>query len=227
MENAVANLPRSQPLPASLAYPHDPRGRAGIVLQELDHRFLIREGRTERWATRAVSCLVHPEEGDEVLLATLDDGRTFLLAVLTRSATTATTLSTEGDLRIAPRGGACAIHADQGVTLESPAHIQLRAGSLALQAQAGQFLFGKVSALANSLVARLNDAQVSGTTLATVAEQITQTARRCLRKVTELDQLRADRADWRTEKELTLRAENLLTGIRKLAKIDAKQVHIG
>jgi hypothetical protein len=201
-------------------------GHLGTVLREQERRFLVRLEAGERWAFRAVSCLVRPAPGDEVLLTELADGRAFVLAVLARDRAQPTTLVAEGDLRIAPTG-TCALEPGQGVDVRTAGEVNVQAGSFTARAPEGRLMFDTLTALATRVVARMEDAHLSGGTFHTVAEQVSQTVRRCLRKVSELDQLRAEHADWRTEKELTLRAENLLSGVRKLIKLDGGQIHLG
>lgn len=157
--------------------------------------------RGERRALRATSCLVEPLVGDEVLAVTVPDGRLFVLAVLARCGD-AVALSVDGPLRIAAK-------------------------SLDLEAAAGTMRFGQLAVMATSLLAHTDTARVAAKAVDSFCERFSSTVKSCFRRVEELDQLRAGRLDYRTEKEMTLRAENVLASARALVKVDGEQIHIG
>ena len=165
---------------------------------------LLHTERGQRRALRATSCLVQPVVGDEALFVTVPDGRIFVLAVLTRSIEqgSAVELRTEGPLRIA-------------------------APELDLDADKSTMRFGTVALLASTLLAHAESAKLALKTVDSFCERLSQTVKRCFRTVEETDQLRAGRMDYRAEKEMVLRAENVLAGARKLVKVDGEQIHIG
>jgi hypothetical protein len=162
---------------------------------------VLRTERGERRAIKATSCLVAPVVGDEVLVATVTDGRAFVLAILTRAGA-AVELKVDGPLRIVST-------------------------SLDLDAEKGTMRFGQLAVLASSVLAHADSARIAVKAVDTFCDRLSQTVKRCFRKVEELDQLRAARLDYRTEKEMTLRAENILAGARALVKVDGEQIHIG
>ena len=173
---------------------------ARVVRVEGD-AIVLRTEHGERRAAKATSCLVAPVAGDEVLFATVPDGRVFVLAILTREGQ-AVELKVDGPLRIAST-------------------------SLDLDAENGTMRFGQLAVLASSVLAHADSARVAVKAVDTFYDRLSQTVKRCFRKVEELDQLRAGRLDYRTEKEMALRAENILAGARALVKVDGEQIHIG
>ncbi len=171
---------------------------------------IVSLARGERRAARAASCLVAPEAGDEVALVITGEGRVFVIAVLVAAGERGVDIAVEGDLRIRAEG-----------TLSLASKVMnLRAGE-------GSFVLAKLSVLASTLVASSDSVRVAAKTFDGFVERLSQTAKRCYRKVEEIDQLRAARVDYRTENEMCLRSENFLVGARKLAKVDAEQIHIG
>jgi hypothetical protein len=172
------------------------------VVAALGDEVRVRSERGEEQARRAVSCLVSPAPGDEVLLACVPDGRLFILAVLERTDRESTEIGVSGQLRI-------------------------RAAEIDVSASRGNLVFGTLTALAGALVARTEKARFFAGSLDTVCDRLSQTVQRCYRKVAELDVLRAGRLDYRAEQEICLRAENVLAGARKLVKVDGEQIHIG
>ena len=162
---------------------------------------LLRTARGDRQAVRATSCLVAPVVGDEALVVTLPDGRLFVLAILAREGD-AVELKVEGPLRVASK-------------------------TLDLDAETGTMRFGQLAVLASTVLAHADAARVAVKVVDSFCDRVSQTMKRCFRNVEETDQLRAGRLDYRTEKEMTLRAENVLASARALVKIDGEQIHIG
>ena len=140
-----------------------------------------------RPAIRAVSCLVAPARGDEVLAATVPDGRVFVLAVLARDGK-------EIDLAV-----------DGALRIRAP----------------------EVDLVADRATVRLRALAVFAESIDSVCERVSQTVKRCFRRVEELDQLRAARLDYRAESEMMLRAKHVLASARALVKLDGERIHIG
>lgn len=166
-----------------------------------EEALVLRTDRGELRAIRATSCLVAPIAGDEVLFVTAPSGWVFVLAILTRKSD-AVELKVDGPLRIASK-------------------------SLDVDAESGTIRFGQLAVLASTILAHAESARVAVKAVDSFCERVSQTVKRCFRTVEECDQLRAGRLDYRTEKEMTLRAENVLASARALVKVDGEQIHIG
>ncbi|HEY1693985.1 MAG TPA: DUF3540 domain-containing protein [Polyangiaceae bacterium] len=178
-------------------------------------------------ASRAASCLVPPGEGDEVAVVVIGDGRAFVTAILVAANDRPTEIAVDGDLHIAARGGTCRIDAGEGVELRTEGRMSLVSKVLNLRAAEGSAAFSKLTVLATSVVAHSDTVRFAAKALESFCDHVAQTAKSWQRTVEELDTLRAGSADYRTEKEMCIRAENYLVGARNLAKIDADQVHLG
>jgi hypothetical protein len=181
----------------------------------------------DRCAERAASCLVPPETGDEVAVVTTGDGRVFVIAVLVRTKDEAIEIAVDGDLLISARGGSCRIDATDGVEIRSGGAMSLVSKALNLRAVEGSVVLSKLTVLASSVLGHSDSVRLAAKAFESFCERVSQTAKVCQRTVEELDLLRAGHADYRTEKEMCLRSENFLVGARKLAKLDAEQIHIG
>lgn len=191
--------------------PHATHESATIVAVEASHLTVqTSRGETMR-AQRAASCLVPPAAGDEVSLFVPGDGRAFVTAILVRAGEArGVDIDVDGDLRIRAKGS-----------------LSMASQKLSMSAEEGSFVLSKLTVLAGSLLASGGAVQLAVRTVDSVCDRLSQTVKRCYRKVQELDHLRAERADYRTEQEMVLRSENFLVGARKLAKLDAEQIHIG
>ncbi len=187
----------------------------------------VRAARGDLRAQRAASCLVAPGAGDEVALVVTGDGHVFVIAVLVRAEERPIEITVQGDLRISARGGSCRIDATEGVELRAEGAMTLVSKALNLRAVEGSVVLSKLTVLASSVLAHSDSVRVAAKALDSFCERVSQSAKVWTRKVEEMDLLRAGRVDYRTEKEMCLRSENFLVGARKLAKLDAEQIHIG
>ncbi len=178
-------------------------------------------------ARRAVSCLVAPRAGDEVILAFGGDRGRWVLAVLEREAVTPTRVSVEGDLEVSLPSGRFVVAADEGVELVSGRRVTVTAGEL--RVDAGE---ATLSSQALALLGRV--AQVEVERIRTVAESIDRVAgrawervRRSYRFVEETDHLRAERIDYEATGAVNLHGENAVVTAEALVKVDGAQIHLG
>jgi hypothetical protein len=182
---------------------------APVVAVE-DDAIVVRVSGVTHRARRAASCLVAPAPGDEAAVVLTGDDRAFVTAVLVAADGRSVGIAVEGDLSI--RAG--------GV-------LSLASKVMRLSAAEGLLSLTKVSLVSSALEVGSEGIRVAAKSVDGFFDRISQTAMRCYRKVAELDELRAERIDYRTEEEMCLRSENFLVGARKLAKVDAEQIHIG
>jgi hypothetical protein len=199
----------------------------GTVSSIEETRLLVQTEQGALDAARAPSCLVTPGPGDEVAVFLTGDGRAFVTAVLVRAATGAIEVGVKGDLRISADGGSCRIDATEDVEVSSDGSLSLTSKLLALRAIEGSVVLSGLTLLASTVLAHTDGVRVAARAFDWVCERLSSTVKRSYRKVEELDQLRAERIDYRTEQEICLRSENFVVGARKLAKVDAEQIHIG
>lgn len=202
--STMSNVARKRIVPEA-------RYEIGTVVLVDEHEIAVETPRGERRALRAASCLVAPAAGDEVALLVSGDGRAFVIAVLDQPNHAGVEISVEGDLRISARGGSCSITSKE----------------LNLEATAGNVVLSKLTLLAGEIVAHSRSAHVVVKAIDAFCERLSQTAKRCYRTVEEIDVLRARHADYRTEKEMSLRSEHFLVDARKLVKVDGQELHLG
>jgi hypothetical protein len=204
-----------------------PTYRVGSVAVVEGRAITVHTDDEEICAERAVSCLVPPRAGDEVAVIRTGDGRAFVVAVLVGTDAHRTEIAVPGDLQISAEGS-CRIAAADAVELSSEdGTVSVAARVLLLRAVEGTILLSGLTLLASTVLAHTDTARVAAKAFDWVCDRLCSTVERSYRKVTELDQLCAERIDYRTEQEMCLRSENFLVGARTLAKLDAEQIHIG
>jgi hypothetical protein len=178
-------------------------------------------------ARRAVSCLVAPEPGDRVLVAALEDGTVYVLAILEREEGQATAISVDGDLTVQLPNGRFSVAAQEGVNLISGKDVAIVTGGLEVNAVRGSFAVEHLSFLGTFLQANIEKAKLVAGSLDSSLERLSQRVKRSYRFVEEIDQVRADQIDYAAKKSLSLHARNAMVTAEELVKLDGEQIHVG
>jgi hypothetical protein len=178
-------------------------------------------------AKRAVSCLVAPEPGDRVLVAALEDGTVYVLAILEREDGQVTTISVEGDLTLRLPSGRFDVAAQEGMNLISGKDMAIVTGGLDVSAVRGGFAVEHLSFLGTFLQANIEKAKLFAGSLDSRLDRLSQRVKRSYRFVDEIDQVRAEQIDYAAKKSLSLHARNALVTAEELVKLDGEQIHVG
>ena len=169
------------------------------IVTELDGRHVS--------ARRAATCLLQPNVGDEVWVARLGDGRTYVLSILERSDTSSAELSIEGDISLEAPSGRLRMVASEGLEMVSPSAVSITTRRFELVARGPRLL-------------------VAGA-LETVAERFVEQAKRAYRTIDDIEQVRVGQLDMSAKGTLRMHAKNALVTAMSLVKVDGKQIHMG
>lgn len=175
-------------------------------------------------AQRAVSCLVAPRVGDQVMLAVDEDGNAWILAVLERE-TDGVTLAVDGDLDVQP-SGRLRLSAARGVELVGQA-VSLMANRLDVKALQTEVVLDRLGMVGRTVQTEIERVKTVAGSLDMVMDRFTQKVARSYRTVTEMDQLRAERIDHTAEQTMNLRGKDTLMTAERLVKVDGEQIHMG
>ncbi len=188
----------------------------GLVLS-CEKDCYILQTRDSQWqAALAASCLVRPEQHDEVLFAPLPDGRAFILAVLIRGK--------------AP----CVLHFPEGASLTSQKPIRMdSATAVRITAPLTGLETASLDVRAGEASAAITRATLVTRILRTTGERLEQTFRRLLgcfgsaqRIVENNDEVQAQNVRISASESCLTQAASSTTLARDLVRIDAPQVHI-
>ena len=199
----------------------------GTVIAEVGDGYLVRAQAGDYRARRATSCLLEPRPDDLVLLASLADGRCYLLAVLDRDKGDKATVCVDGDLELRVDAGRFTVAAQQGVGITSAKDVSLVSGSLEVNTLAGKVVVQSLSYLGRTLVTEIEKVKTFAGAIDQVLERFSQRVKRSYRTVEELDQVRAERVDYSAKKNMSLRGHNTVVTAEELVKIDGEQIHLG
>jgi hypothetical protein len=213
-----------------------PRLEARAVYQEFGEvvsagpdRLRVRTALAELSAKRAVGCLVEPREGDRVLIATEEDGESFVLSVLERGASrpAPTTIAVEGDLVLRSGRGKIQIAAQEGIDIAAGAPVRVSASAIEIAALHGRAALDRLEVFGAAVKAELGKVKMIASTFDAVVDRFSQRAKRSYRTVEEIDQVRARQIDYAAEGNAHLRGENALVTAIDVVKVNADQVHLG
>jgi len=189
-------------------------------------QFEVRSERGTFTAKRAVSCLVEPEPGDEVLLA-VGTKRCHVLAVLEREDGAPVTLTHDGDLRMRLLEGRFTVAAQKGISLMSGDDVSVVTGSMDVKAEHGNFIVKRLSVLGSYAQAEISKVKLVGQTLDTVVERVSQRVKRSYRWVAEIDQTKAEMIDYEAKKLMRIHGKAAVITSEDLVKVDGGQIHMG
>lgn len=199
----------------------------GTVTAVDDDHFTVRTSGGDYRATRARSCLLRPELNDFVLLASLDDGRSYVLAVLERQEEAPSTVAVDGDLTFEVKRGRFSVAAQRGVGIASAKDVSVVSGSIDVNAVTGNVVMQRLSYLGRYLASEVEKVKTFAGTLDQVLDRFSQRVKRSYRTVEELEQVRAERIDYSAKKNMSLRGHNTLMTAEQLVKVDGEQIHLG
>lgn len=198
----------------------------GRVVSASDGRVEVDVGGRAWEATRAVSCLEAPREGDLVLLTTLAEGGCFVLAVLAREAP-GHRLAFDGDVELAVPEGSLRVVAKEGVEVLTAGRLGATADEVDVNARRAGLAVQTVSFVGHTVETEVKRARHVAEQVDRVAERVVERAGRVFRYVSGLDHLRADATDWVVAKLFNVHARSAMVTAEEIVKVDGEQIHMG
>jgi len=198
----------------------------GTIIPAAGQELTVDLGGRRQQAQRATMCLVEPEPGDQVLVASLP-GTSFVLGVLSRPGQAAPAMTFDGDVDLAVHHGKLRVTAQAGVDVVTPGTTTVDSERIAVRASEGEAMVGKLRWLGTQVEAKLAKLTTVAAKVDAYAERFAQRVKRYYRFVEEQDQVRAEHLDHRARGTARVHAQNTVVTADKLAKVDADQVHIG
>ena len=177
-------------------------------------------------AERAVSCLVRPEPGDEVLLVVPAIGPLYVLAVLRRDAHDPLRIGAE-DRELSLHARAVRITGATSVDLAAGSDLRMTARAVELRGCTAGVFFEKVEFVSRRVLSEVERARTAFGVLEGVVDRLTQRIGRSYRYVEDLDLTRAGQIDLRAERALNMRGRHTVITAEQLVKVDGEQIHLG
>jgi len=206
------------------ATPQPVEQHVGEVMSVEAEECAVRVAGQMRVAKRAVSCLVAPEVGDQVLVAVSEPS--FVLAVLEREHD-AVAISVPGDVRLEVPAGRFSVTAREGVDVISGEGLAMTAETMQLNAREGGMFFEALTYAGRFLNADLREVKTAIDTVDQVIGRVSERLKNAYRFVEGLDRQQAGHLNIRAEKSAQVRAENTIVSAEELVKLDGDQIHLG
>lgn len=175
-------------------------------------------------AARAVSCLVEPKLHDFVLLG--GRGRSiYVLAILERESPDVA-LASPGNVSI-QAGERLRMIAGEDVEVVTPKAVNLTSSELGIHTSRAKVFAAEILAVGTEVIGELSNVKLKGTFLDKVFERVSERVQRSIRRVEEIDQLKAKQVDWTADETMSLRSDNMVATAKELVKVDGEQIHFG
>ncbi len=175
----------------------------------------------------AASCLLHPDDGDEVLVAIPPRGSVYVLAVLERDETRPARLRVEASSGLdLASAGAVAVRGES-VDVTARRELHLASEQLGVHANQGTVVVDRLMASGRELLAQVGAVKGVLDSLDTTVQRVHERIGRAVRLVEETDLTRAGDIDQRAEGSLVMRAKDAMVTARRLFRVDGEQIHLG
>jgi len=190
--------------------------------------FAVRTVYGRMQAKRAESCLLMPEQGDQILLSVDRFGRAYVLAVLVRSETDAVNrLSFNGPTRLEISEGDLSLSAQAGIALDSSTRVSMAAPELNIHAAQAEIGLEETHFVGKSLSASIQRIRTVARNVDSFVHHLVQRMTSSFRQVREHDETQAASARQLVQGTLTVQTGNSVHTAEGHVKIDAEQIHLG
>ena len=207
---------------------HSDLGTATIKSM-IDGKFVLLDdsGRIKH-ATKAMSCLVEPQIGDQVLVVHTTMS-SYVLMILTRchDNSSASAISLDGDVSLSLPNGKLDINAKEGIHLGTPQDLSIIASRFGISGKKMAAAFEKIDLLGSSVEAHLSDVKLFSKRLRSKVEIAMQRFVTRQTNVDSLDSVNAGTIQHTARELLTLKSVFTFMKAKKNVKIDGKQIFMG
>lgn len=200
---------------------------ATVAACQADGTFVVRTFRGQYVAKKAVSCLIHPQIGDRVLLAADAELTGYILAVLDRDGDTTLRMRFDGDLHINVRQGRLKIASQKGIDLASAKDVNTTAETVNVNAVKGRFSVHDLFFQSAFFQAQVERVQWLGRFVDALVDRVSLRAKRIYRTTDEFEQVRTGRLDFLVKKLLSFRSRYTIMTAKEDVKVDGERIHIG
>lgn len=201
----------------------------GVVTEVEDAGFTVATPYGCVEAQAALSCLVRPEKGDDVLLSTNEEGRCFILSILVRKEKAQQPIQVvfPSAVQVRTREGGLSVAIPGEVTVRSEKRISAMSRAFSIHAREGEICVERLSFLAKWVTAHMEKIRMFGETLETTVKKLIQRAKSCFRFVEGHEDIRTGSARYIIKDTFHVRSGHSLHVAKGQMKLDADQIHLG
>jgi hypothetical protein len=179
-------------------------------------------------AEKAVSCLIAPHIGDEVLAAVNGGSDCFILSVLKRreGENSANELLFSGPVRMHIQDGGFDLSATEAVSLSTGTQLAMAAPKLTVHAVSAQATIERFSFRASVFNGVMQEVKVVASKVENVFERLTERLTNSCRFVREHEEIQTGSTRYLVEENLTMHSKNAMHVAEELVSINAEQIHL-
>lgn len=200
-----------------------------VIVEEMNSKFVVETSYGCVDAGQALSCMVKPEVGDEVLVCQDQANRCFILSVLDRTdkEERPVNIAFAAQLNIHLKKGGLSISSRDDVSLASESKISMVSQGLAIHAGDGEVCVERLSFLGKLLRANIEGIKIVGSVIEGAFQRVVQKARTSFRYVEEHEDVQTGSTRYLVKETLNMRSKNSVHIAKKQMKMDAEQIHLG
>lgn len=215
-------------MPATLkqTLSYDPVQLIGTVRFINGERFTVNCDGADWVCPQALSCLVAPQVGDQVIISGPDRDRVYLIAIISRSSNAPVSLSIRGDLAISSTTGSVSLHSAAGTRISSDTELSLRSAHYQQTNDTARFTVGQMSYAGETVEATVGKTTFFSSIVSLLADRINSVTRLCFRHVKEVDHVRAQTIDYEAEKLTRVHGGYTTLTAQDVMKINGDQIHM-
>lgn len=204
----------------------NPEVYTGTVKSKLEGKYLLSNSYGQVvTARKADSCLLAPSIGDSVLLVNAE-GKTFILAVLTKSSPQ-TEIQLEGDVSFNVQNGKLDLIASNGLNLASPEEIQIIAKKLGLTSETLETVFKSINLVGTDMKANITNVKLFGKQWISKIDSSVQHYLQRHSTVDGVDSLTASTIKHVAKDIMALRSNFAFIRAKKNVRVDGEQILLG
>lgn len=205
----------------SLSYLRSARVNGGF-----GREFMIDTGEELRRAKLAVSCLVQPLSGDEVLVS-IGRKSCHIVAILNREDSIDVAIRFEGDATFESSSGSIALTSSKSLHLKSDESVTLAAKNFVAESENAVLDLKEVEVRGTVLSTVWNEVRTVADTLSLVAKRSIQSLGSSFSNISGVDQRKCQDSISTVDRVSLLRSKDTIISASRDIKIDGERIHMG
>jgi hypothetical protein len=201
----------------------------GLIAGNAEAGFTVIVAGESYEAAKAVSCLIHPESGDTVLLSFTATGRCYILSILERPGgeLAPKTIAMSGQVNLQVRHGGLNFSAAETLSLTAGQKIAIAAEDLGIDARKGTVRIEEFSFLGRMFRSQVETVKHIADTVDTIVRRTVERLTSSYRYIAEHEEIQSASTRMLVEGTLTMQTQNTMHTAEGHIKIDAEQIHLG
>jgi hypothetical protein len=189
----------------------------GKVQQAMDRHYVVETGQCQIRAVQATGCLLMPEPGDLVLVAEQEEGKAYIVSVLSRTTKPAR-INLPANTVVAAQSGDLLLYADKQISLNSP--------EMHFQADQGVAEIRDTAFTADTVELSVSRLRAVWNSVETRAEWVLQRITRFYRRIRTEDSL-LEELHCSVDKTCRIEAEEISVEADEKLRLDGERVELG